>query len=79
MVWKPPKYPPTHWKIGKISHLSSLLYDMKHTHTLAKWNPKAQGVGEGYLPQQPYGSIYSENQKTRIPLRGKRKITTNEG
>jgi hypothetical protein len=45
---------------------------------LEKWRPKANGVGEGYLPQQPYGSIYNEDQKTRMPLWAKSKITTNE-
>jgi hypothetical protein len=48
------------------SLLSSLLHEA-HPH-LAKWSPKAYGVGEGCLPQQSYGSIYSENQKTRMPL-----------
>jgi hypothetical protein len=28
---------------GDLSLLSSLLYDMRHTHTLAKLNPKARG------------------------------------
>jgi hypothetical protein len=28
---------------GDISLLSSLLYNMRHTHTLAKLNPKARG------------------------------------
>jgi hypothetical protein len=50
---------------GEFSLLSSLLYDMKHTPHLAKWRPKAKGVGEGCLPQQPHGSIDSKNQKTR--------------
>jgi hypothetical protein len=59
------------------SYLSSLRHEA-HQH-LAKWRPKSKGVGEGCLPQQPYGSIYSENQKTKMPLWAKRKITTNEG
>jgi hypothetical protein len=33
-------------------------------------------VGEGYLPQQPYGSIYSKNQKARMPLWAKKKTMT---
>jgi hypothetical protein len=28
---------------GELSLLSSLLYDMKYIHTLAKWKPKAKG------------------------------------
>jgi hypothetical protein len=61
-----------------LSLLSSLIYDMKHTPHLAKWRPKSKEVGEGYLPQQPYDSIYSKNQNTRMSLWAKRKITSNE-
>jgi hypothetical protein len=32
---------------GDLSLLSSLLYDMKHTHTWQKWKPKVKWVGEG--------------------------------
>jgi hypothetical protein len=51
----------------------SLLYNLKHTHTLAKMKPKAKGLGEGCLPQQPYGSIYRENKRLECPygLNGK--------
>jgi hypothetical protein len=52
-----------------VRSLTSLLSSLRHeTHPhLGKWRPKTKGVGEGYLPQQPYGSIYSENQKTGMP------------
>jgi hypothetical protein len=69
---------PLFGRLRRIFHnLSSLLLDMKHTHTKGK--PKAKGVGEGSTPQQPHEPIYSKNQKTRMPLWAKRKITTNQG
>jgi hypothetical protein len=34
---------------GDLSLLSSLLYDMKHTHTWQKLKPKVKGVGDGSI------------------------------
>jgi hypothetical protein len=53
------------------SLLSSLRHEV-HQH-LPKWRPKAKGVEEGCLPQQPYGSIYSVNKRLECPcgLKGK--------
>jgi hypothetical protein len=45
--------------LGDLSLLSSLLYDMKHTHTWQKLKPKVKGVEEGsrLTPlHQPLGS-----------------------
>ncbi len=66
---------------GLERFLTSLIFSLRHdAHPhLAKWIPKAMGVGEGCLPQQPYGSIYSKNQKTRMPLWAKRKIHLMKG
>jgi hypothetical protein len=68
-----PNFLPHFGRLGRslISLLSSLRHEA-HPH-LAKCRPKAKGVGKGCLPQQPYGSIYSENKRLECPygLKGK--------
>jgi hypothetical protein len=82
-VWKPPEYPPTLWKMGRISHiLSTLLLHLKHT-TPPKWLNLNQGVEEGWLKclplHQPLGSIYSENKRLECPCGPKRKLHLMKG
>jgi hypothetical protein len=66
-VWKSPKNPHTLWKIGDISHFSLLFSKTGSTPTLCKNGNLKQRVWErDALPQQRYGSIWGEDQKTRI-------------
>jgi hypothetical protein len=69
-----PNILPLFGRLGRsfISLLSSLRHEAQ-PH-LAKCRPKAKGVGEGYLPEQPYGSIYSKNKRLECPCGLKRKL-----
>jgi hypothetical protein len=56
---------------GDLSLLSSLLYDMKHTHTWQKWKPKVKGVGEGsrlaLSHSSPMVLFICENRRVECP------------
>jgi hypothetical protein len=70
-VWKPPRYHPTLWRIGGISHFlsSPLLHHEAHSH-LSKSN-YSYGVGEGwlnaYLSTNPW-VIFIGKLMTKLPL-----------
>jgi hypothetical protein len=54
-----------------LSLLSSLLYDMKHTHTWQKWKPNVKGVGEGsrlaHTHNSPMVLFICENKRLECP------------
>jgi hypothetical protein len=47
------------WKDLSLLFFFSMAWS---TPTLSKMKTSVKGVEEDYLPQQPYGSIYNENQ-----------------
>jgi hypothetical protein len=74
-----PNILPLFGRLGRS--LTSLLSSVRHeAHLhLAKWRTKSKGVGEGCLPQQPYGSIYSEIKRLECPYGQKGKLHLMKG
>jgi hypothetical protein len=66
-----------------LSLLSSLLYDMKHTHTRQKWKPKVKGVGEGsrlaHSHNSPMVLFICENKRLECPCELKWKLLLLKG
>jgi hypothetical protein len=62
-----PNILPLFGRLGRS--ITSLLPSRRHeAHPhLSKMRLKSKGVGEGYIPQQPYWSIYSENKILECP------------
>jgi hypothetical protein len=67
---------PPFGRLGRFitSFLSSLRHEA-HT-TPRKMKTKKPRGGRGILSQQPYGSAYSKNQKTKMPMWAKKKTMT---